>query len=159
MNTLEINNVLKYYKNFKGVYPLDKIPNINKGSIIINTDVSSGPGKHWVAITINSRNSEYFDSFGLPPIHVHIIKFLNKFDGYCYNNITLQNINSTTCGNYCVVYVSLRCRGYKYNQILEIFNKNTLVNDKIVTEILKLMPNNQPIVVKTFNSVNNKDLI
>jgi len=165
MNTLEINNILKHYKCFKGVYPIDKIPKINNGVIIINTDISTGPGKHWVALSMCKNLCEYFDSFGLPPLHNELITILNKFKGYLYNTVTLQNVNSSTCGNYCVIYASLRCRGYKYNQIINIFTSNTKINDKIVSTILQnLMPKEsvpvkKPITSTSFTSVTEKSLL
>jgi hypothetical protein len=138
MNTLEINNKLKHFKNFNGVFPRDKLPKLKNGTIIVNTDKSSEPGEHWVAITINKKEpSEYFDSFGLPPLHHELTEYLNKGEfGWVYNTVTLQSINSATCGNYCVLYATLRCRGYKYIDIIELFSNNTKVNDKIVSEII-----------------------
>jgi hypothetical protein len=166
MNTSQITYLLKKYEKFKGVYPIDKIPYIKCGTLIVNTDISTGPGKHWVAITINNkRPSEYFDSFGLPPIHKKIIDYLDFYKyKYIYNKITLQNAASSTCGNYCVIYATLRCRGYKYNKILKIFTKNTIVNDKIALAIIKkLMPVDKKTTnsfqPKTFSSVDNKKLL
>jgi hypothetical protein len=138
MNSLEIFSYLKQYKNFYGVYPRDKLPKIKNGTIVVNTDKSTEPGEHWVAITLcDQRPSEYFDSFGLPPLHREIIVFLNKKrTGWIYNKAILQSMNSTTCGNYCVLYASLRCRGCKFNEILTLFTTNTQLNDKVVAEIV-----------------------
>ena len=71
METNIISKLLKNFKCFKGVYPLDKLPDIIKLpiNIIINTDPSYMPGEHWVSLSINKDcYGEYFDSLGLPPL-------------------------------------------------------------------------------------------
>ena len=138
MNTIDIYNKLKHYKSFNGVFPRDKLPKTKIGLIIINTDKANQPGEHWVAIAVNIKEPfEYFDSFGLPPLHIEILEFLNQGNnGWFYNTSTLQSLNSTTCGNYCVLFAELRCRGYKYKDILSLFTNNTFLNDKIVSEII-----------------------
>jgi len=73
MNTLEINNSLKKFKTFLGAFPKDKLPKTRKPcGLIINTDSSNNPGEHWVAIYTDNNCSEYFDSFGLPPLQEEI---------------------------------------------------------------------------------------
>ena len=139
MNTLEINSLLKKYFSFVGVFSRDTLPKITCGTLIANTDPSTKPGEHWIAITINSdKTGEYFDSFGLPPIHDEFIKYLNNncSFGWSYNNITLQSVTAQTCGHYCIIYATLRCRGYKHPKIMNIFTKFTFINDKIAESII-----------------------
>ena len=39
------------------------------GSYVANTDPSTAPGGHWVAMFFNNpRSAEFFDSYGLHPI-------------------------------------------------------------------------------------------
>jgi hypothetical protein len=85
MNSITLQEAVEKYdfsrNKFCGVFPYDMIPkNISKPcSIIINTDPSYLPGKHWVAISIDSKgNCNYFDSFGEPPNKYKIIHFLQK---------------------------------------------------------------------------------
>ena len=53
---------------FKGVYPSDKIPKLNKLQpyAILNLDNSSKPGSHWIAVAYddNNNNIVVYDSFG-----------------------------------------------------------------------------------------------
>ena len=74
MNTNEISDYLnrdpEYSKNFYGVYPTDKIPNLCSlpALSVCNTDTSSKRGEHWIVLNIDkNRRGEYFDSFGRCP--------------------------------------------------------------------------------------------
>jgi hypothetical protein len=105
MDTITIIKLLKKFKCFQGVYPLDKIKPFKKRpiAIIVNTDKSNEPGEHWVSIFIDKNGSgEYFDSFGLPPLHDELIEYLNIncANGWRFNPIALQSDDSTTCGHY-----------------------------------------------------------
>jgi hypothetical protein len=59
MNTLEINRYLKKFPQFKGTYPRDMLPTINRlpACVVINTDPSNEPGEHWVAVFIDRNGS------------------------------------------------------------------------------------------------------
>lgn len=146
MNTLQINNYISNFKygsikeKFLGVFPRDCLPSaVTKlpATLIANTDSNDKPGEHWVAIYIDERSKgRYFDSYGLPPLHDDFVDFL---DANCsvwkYNRDMIQGVTSTSCGKFCVLYVSLRCMGWHHNKILSIFNKNDLnANDKLVSE-------------------------
>ena len=142
MDTITINQLLKEYKCFKGVYALDKLPTLPTipFTLIANTHPSHMPGEHWVSISINKDGSgRYFDSFGLPPLKEEILKFLDKncLRGWKHNKITLQNVTSDTCGHYCVLWVIFKCQGLSEKRFLSLFNNNTLNNDKLMKEIFK----------------------
>lgn len=74
---------------------------------IMNTDNSYSSGSHWTVIFLPSDTalSEYFDSFGKPPRN-NIIK-LNDF---VYNQKRIQNIFSSICGHYCLLFVWYRLK-------------------------------------------------
>jgi hypothetical protein len=139
MDSLTIKKLLKTFSCFKGVFPSDMLP--YKASlpinIIVNTDPSHMPGEHWVSISINKNGiGEYFDSFGLPPFKRDIIDFLEKkCEKWSYNQYSLQNIKSNTCGHYCVLNVIYRCQGLSNKRFLLNFNNNTLNNDKRMKNI------------------------
>ena len=95
------------------------------------------PGQHWVCVCIDKRGKEeYFDSFGLPPFKEEIFTFLeNKCSKWSYNRISIQNIASITCGNYCVLYIIYRCQSSNKKLFYSNFNENTLNNDKRIKKI------------------------
>ena len=140
MDTLMVRRLLKTYKCFKGVYPLDLLPyNLTPPiNIIINTDPSYLPGEHWVCVCINKDGyGKYFDSFGLPPLKKEIFNYLQKMcvNGWSYNKIALQNISSETCGHYCVLYIIFRCQGLTNKVFMSQFGRNTLKNDARMKKI------------------------
>ena len=58
-------------KCFRGVFPADKLPPVQKGrpytdAYIVSTDAASEPGEHWLAIWTRRGECEVFDSYGLP---------------------------------------------------------------------------------------------
>jgi ribosomal protein S19 len=73
MNTNYLIQLLSkdhYIKNhFQGVFAADKIPIKVQPPVglVINTDISSRPGKHWLAVYIDENFiGYYFDSYGYP---------------------------------------------------------------------------------------------
>ena len=137
MDTLDLNHLLRNQTGFLGTFPRDQLPKRIKrrpSGIIINTDASDAPGRHWVAI-YHSRDgcAEYFDSFGLPPLYKEIIAFLNDNNyGWIYNTVTLQDISSDTCCIYAALYLKSRLAGGSNVQFLSQFTKYAKVNDLIV---------------------------
>ena len=116
MNSEQINKILKRHlrHNFRGVYPSDKIP-IPKGpfpyAIIVNTDKSGGPGKHWQALWIKSAdNVDFFDSFGNDASGT-IKDFLSNFKNVEKNNNKIQLDFEISCGPYVIYFILSRFRG------------------------------------------------
>ena len=130
--------------NFTGVYSRDTLPeriSLPMG-VIINTDESNKPGEHWVAIHIDESGiGEYFDSYGLPPMHREFWEFLLEHapGGFFYNNIPLQCSVCVTCGEFCVAYLKLRLRGHTYCDFISLFSRNTLKNDSLVKRYFNLI--------------------
>ena len=141
MNSLEIQNEMKNYKCFKGVYPRDLLPlrHISERPIamILNTDNSSKPGEHWVALFIEDNNqAEYFDSFGFKPLCCEIKEFLkiNKIHSLKYNKSRIQSVFSDKCGAFCILYLKLRCKHFSFEEFLKLFSNNYLANDLVVSK-------------------------
>jgi hypothetical protein len=137
MNTFSINKILKNEKGFVGTFARDEIPyKVGLGSfLVVNTDSSEKPGEHWIALAVNKDGSgEYFDSYGLLPLHIEFADFLfrNCPNGWNYNKVPLQCLECITCGHYCVVYIKLRSRGYSYCDYISLFTKNPNDNDKLI---------------------------
>ena len=100
---------------FQGVYAADKIPPLRMGSaIIVNTDKSTEPGMHWLALYQDREALEFFDSYGQSPDFYGF-----SFTNVKWNNIPLQSITSNVCGAYCIYYILKRCQGYSMYSIIE----------------------------------------
>ena len=85
---------------------LNKLPkSSNKNECgIVNLDIDSGSGTHWVAYRKRGKNCEYFDSFGdlQPPIEIR--KYLNS-KTIKYNYIKYQKFNTIICGHLCLKFL------------------------------------------------------
>ena len=89
----------------------------------------------------------FWDSFG---------DFLEKYS-YEYNTRKLQSAWSDVCGQYCMFYLSHRARGHSMNNIVHLFDNNTMSNDnKVFTFVNKhfnILPN---VLNKRYNQSSKK---
>jgi len=106
---------------------------------ILNTDVSSGRGKHWVAIFIDARGKknwtiEYFNSSGNPPTK-EVVKWMEEskviMETYRSRNppwgkvktVAVTSIrhqdSKTECGPYSLFYIRSRIEGTPYKRFIE----------------------------------------
>jgi hypothetical protein len=144
MNTLSnidiINIINKYNLSycFGGVFSKDKLPLLKPNTFyIINLeDHDKGPGTHWTAFYYNTLKSIYFDPFGfVAPLDVQ-----NKIKPYIYNDDEIQNIDTSSCGFYCIAFIKfLHDKANKYNafnSFVHIFKLDTLKNEKVLYNIL-----------------------
>ena len=64
-NVLDDIGKKMFNESFKGVYPVDKIPEMNEGNVcIINVDTSNLPGSHWIGCGVHNNRLYVYDSFG-----------------------------------------------------------------------------------------------
>ena len=111
MNTLQIERLLKKDLKsktiFKKVCALDQLEKPTfPSAYVINSDPSSKPGEHWVAVYFDKRGrGEYFDSYGLPPTLVGLDSYMDAYSlsGWIYNRKTLQAYFSS----FVVIIVSI----------------------------------------------------
>lgn len=142
LSTTKLQDILShsednYNKKF-GIFPMDMIPQDTSIQIlIINSDPSYSPGKHWVSIFIPDNSMpEFFDSLGkCPSRYSHfILDFLieNGPKGFISNKNRLQSPNSSLCGLYCLYFVYHRMKNYSFDEIIERFSYNFKENDDVV---------------------------
>ena len=135
----ELLEILKNYNiNINGVFAKDQIKKpLKDGFYIINLDNSDGNGTHWTALyKINDAFSLYWDSFGFPPPE-YIDNILYKYD---YNKKQIQDIDSTSCGFYCVAFIKfLSDKSDKltaFKTFCNLFGKSTTDNEFILYQLL-----------------------
>jgi hypothetical protein len=124
--------------NFNGVYPKDRLNKpLKDGFYIINLQDSGGPGTHWTALyKINDGFSLYWDSFGFPaPENIEDIVYK-----YEYNKKQIQDIDSTSCGFYCVAFIKFMYNKQDkltaFNTFCNLFGNNTKDNEFILYQLL-----------------------
>ena len=73
MDTIPLERILCSDSRAKSVVPRDGLPgeiDTYPTAFVCNTHDRDKSGQHWIAIYIATEKSgEYFDSFGLPPLH------------------------------------------------------------------------------------------
>lgn len=129
-------------KFFVGVFAADTLPHPlprKPALLIANTDPRYRPGQHWVAIYVDAKGrGEYFDSYGLPPFVTWHRLFMRKAcKSWKYNHVDLQALNSTVCGQYCVVYLLFKAHGYTLSNFLARFTQNCDKNDVFVDQLFQ----------------------
>lgn len=135
MDTRQIIKALKQSipNMFLGVFPSNKIPKKIEtfpAAFVANTDPSNKPGQHWVALYFpNAKEGEFFCSYGRPP-HVKFIP--NNCTVNIWNQKRIQGFLSSTCGQYCIYFLTKRSQGLSMEQIINQFNGNFGENDELI---------------------------
>ena len=146
MDTHQIDSILKkdrFTKHyFRGVFARDQLPEHyvpRPSALVVNTDPSTRPGQHWVAIYISQDGSgEYFDSYGQPAKLPEIKTFLRKNVGRtCHNRRPLQGPWSAVCGQTCIFFLLQRCPGLPKTKIANLFSSDKRDNDVLVNDFIK----------------------
>ena len=95
---------------------------------VINTDVSTGPGKHWVCIYIDNKDSfpsaEFFDPLGDPcpkPVRNIMKKLCQKMNPenmflFKENLIKNQSNDTETCGHFVMKFLQDRHSGVPFSK-------------------------------------------
>ena len=127
---------------FGGVYSKDQLPPsqelIRTKFYIVNMqDHDEGEGTHWVVFYYNKPlTSIYFDSFGFPPPEdvEEVIK------EYIYNDEDIQDLESTTCGYFCIAFIKFlhdkQDKQEAYKAFVKIFKLDTSQNDRILQKLI-----------------------
>ena len=73
---------------------------------------------------------DYFDPYGQPPQHIEFTNFMNEHcSEWAFNERTLQSPISTVCGQYCVAFLTLRCRNVSMHAFSRLFTTDLVAND------------------------------
>lgn len=120
------------------MFPADKLPSVAKGrqfsdAYIVNKDPAGEPGEHWLAIWTRSGVGEVFDG-GLPLStykNPKLQAWLAQWKEMVSSDMTLQAIDSQTCGHYALMFLKARALGNTFQDFLVQWNKQNLVlNDR-----------------------------
>ena len=96
---------------FKGVFPSDKIPQLNDLSpyCILNLDKSGEPGSHWIALAkMRNGNTLFYDSFGRDGVKL-IPNVRYSGNGRIINTErdSEQRVSQTNCGARCIGFLCI----------------------------------------------------
>jgi hypothetical protein len=135
---LDIYKRLSKSPGFVGVFSVDKLPRQlpdDSCGGVINLDVSTGQGTHWVAFFKDKGGgAEYFDPLGdTPPQRIESFLIRHSPMGVTYNRVPYQSERSILCGNFCIFYLERRLAGQSFCSITAVLSTNSPVNDIIVS--------------------------
>jgi len=145
LDTNFIFEILKYEKHFIGVIPQDYLTTLRivsyPVSFVVNLDLSTQSGSHWIGIFILEDSIEIYDSLAMNSKYWKyypnfLLKFLRQFSKTHRYFITpkLQSPNSNMCGLYCIYFLLYR-RSQTFTNCLSIFTSDLILNDNILTTI------------------------
>lgn len=146
MNTIELRKIIQcdqvLNKVFIGIFASNQLNHTVRKkptAMIVNTDPTTRPGQHWVAMYFDTNGTvDYFDSYGLTLYVPEFIKFMNRNSiRINYNNVRLQSSESEVCGIYCLYFLYFRVRNFSMSNIVHRFNlSDFLHNDKMVCKFI-----------------------
>lgn len=132
-------------KTFKGVFPIDLIPNLYSKkyrdktiSLVVNLDPHYKSGSHFVAFYKTKTNIVYFDSFGREP-NLELQKYLQNFNlPIVISKSKIQSLLSNFCGFFCVGFILSQEIGFDLKKFLDLFhsceNEHHLIqNDNLIS--------------------------
>jgi len=125
-----VNNVYVLPRDKLKIVDLTRLPAV----VIVNTDKSGDPGKHWIAFYMykdsKSRTiAEYFDSYGQTLANYNV-EFPVKIKDY--NCQTLQSMFSNVCGLHVIFFVYHRVRGKSLKDVIKLYSSDENCNDMLV---------------------------
>ena len=127
-----------------GVFAADQLPTRVPSTpcgCIVNTDNSSQPGTHWLALFIQTDTVECFDSYGQPPGSYNplLTRWIQQqhVRNVRVNSTRLQSDFSNVCGLYCVYFLHERLLGQNMDQIVEPFSRfEPEENDRFIFDLM-----------------------
>ena len=107
---------------------------------IYNLEPSYMSRSHWVSTYMKDNVINYFDSFGLPPFQEIVNHARKKNLTLLHQNNQMQNINTTTCGYFCLYFLNEMNKGKTYFDLLKVFDiHDTMKNEKFIERYFKNM--------------------
>ena len=141
LSNVQIDQYYKGVKKYGGCFSRDNLPKkIQNKCYIINLDSITGPGTHWLSVmNVDPDECYYFDSYGVVNAPIEIEKFMStsgKTIGR--NHVDLQAINTDSCGEFCIYMVDNMIHGRKFDDIVNDFTLNPVINEHILAHHFRL---------------------
>lgn len=146
-----INKAKDLHINLIGVFSKDELPYKRyDGGYIINLQDNLdaygnfNEGSHWTCFYIQGKQACYFDSFGfIMPRQVQ--EFLKPYKPIIYNLKQIQNIRSSVCGYYCLLFLKwfqaqkdIKSFSKRLDIFCNLFSDDTEKNKSILEKYIKI---------------------
>ena len=131
----ELDELVEHHKikNYHGCFIDDKLPNkLHNGYYIINLNGHS----HWCCLLKDGKKYFYFDSYGFPASE----EVEEQIGEYIYSSNQLQNMNSSSCGYFCIAWMlyldSRKNKESAFADFLKLWTEDTKNNEFVLHELL-----------------------
>ena len=108
---LNIEGKLLFGNKFKGCYSQDSKHTYTNGFYIINTDLESGGGVHWITMVVCAKNAYIYDTYGRPSSKLlsHLVKKLKQrnIKHHDSDKDVEQSKTSQICGPLCLAWLCI----------------------------------------------------
>ena len=129
---------MKKIKNFHSLLQLNhtfqailQMERKQKDFIVTRMDSCTTEGSHWMVFEKKANQFFIFDSLG---IHKKC-----PSNSFTYNQNPLENLFSSACGFFGILYINLRNCHFNYGEILNMVTKdNCEFNEKLCSDFLDL---------------------
>ena len=125
----DIDKMSKDIAGYHGCFTVNELPKVLKnGFYVINLNGHS----HWTCLMKKGKKYCYYDSFGFqPPQEIE-----DRIQTYDWNDRENQDLDSSACGFYCVAFMKFMIKGGKFSTFVNLFDKDTKKNEKILSILL-----------------------
>ena len=137
MNGVEILNIITNdalsCKYLGGLMAINRLYFNPKSRIfyICNTDLWENNGKHWIVLYYVNGIFEYFDPLGDRP-DIRFTRLMQKYaNRIIFNTKPVQPLFSSTCGEYCIFFSSMRSRDITFDKIMQYMQNDETVMDYV----------------------------
>ena len=136
-----LKSILSDLPNFIGVFSQDFLFTLKIVSFpvcfIVNLDLSSEPGSHWIAFFITDKKLEIYDSFGLDNTTwarepFFLFNFIDHFPDHKISiSPRLQPTFSNLCGVYSVFFLIFR-QCLLFPELIKLFSTDLDLNSTVL---------------------------
>ena len=145
LSTSDLAFLTNRQPNFLGIFASDELESLRvlRGPVyfIVNLDISTQPGSHWLAFRISKTTLEIFDSLGFNSFlwvkyPTQLLKFLSRYVKSHRFRISpvLQPPDSHTCGLFCVFYIYYRQK-LTFTNCVKKFSRNLNLNNLLLRSL------------------------
>lgn len=112
LDNLEIDTFAKSKlgSRYKGSYAQDEVFELRSGYYIINTDLRTGPGIHWISLVLTPKTAYIYDSFARDPKKLvpHLVKRLRSRKIVSSDRKDKEQKNfEITCGHMSLAFLAV----------------------------------------------------
>ena len=134
ISNFDFDRIFRNNKHYAGTYCKDVIPKLQNKFYFINLcDEKDDEGTHWcVCVNTRPNNVFFFCPFGMPAPEHALKRMKATGKNIYYNDMDIQDFESTNCGYYCVYVVQQLEKGRKFADVVLDFDLDTPNNERMI---------------------------